>query len=400
MATIQDACTVLNALAKQATGTENLTATDVSSFVSVMGKLTSVYRDNLFNALSQQWSRTIFAVRPYDGDFKFLDTSEDEFGGIIRKVSFLDRELPELSFLNTAQNPNTLADGQTVDQYEIRKTIPIEMGFVQIAAMNDWITRNMEPAVVESLKNYNEFMAFYNAAMIEYGNQIETRREAGRRMVALNAIAGVSAIGNYEVDLTKEFNDANGTKYTRAEILGQHFDQFLKFFIATLNNYSDYMTERSVLYHEGVSAGNLMRHTPKRDQRLLLYKPLFNRAGTEVLSTVFHRDELELPPHEYISYWQSNKTEAERPSIDVKPVYYDAATETTKVTDDHVQIPFVVGCLYDRAMMGVNHKWQDGMATPPNARGRYVNYFWYALERYWNDFTEKCITFVMGEGGE
>ena len=61
--------TILTEIAKQATGVENISVTDTSSFVTVAQKTLSVGYEPIYNAINQVISRTIFSRRPYARKF-------------------------------------------------------------------------------------------------------------------------------------------------------------------------------------------------------------------------------------------------------------------------------------------------------------------------------------------
>ena len=63
--TPKDAYSLMNALVKQATGQQSVTATDTSSFVSAGELVMATGTENVLNALSILIGRTFMAVRPY-----------------------------------------------------------------------------------------------------------------------------------------------------------------------------------------------------------------------------------------------------------------------------------------------------------------------------------------------
>lgn len=60
-----DAHNIMNALVKQATGQQAITAVDTSSFVSAGELVLATGVENTLNALSMVIGRTLMAVRPY-----------------------------------------------------------------------------------------------------------------------------------------------------------------------------------------------------------------------------------------------------------------------------------------------------------------------------------------------
>ena len=83
----EQAATILTALAAQATGATGLTASDLSSYISVGQKALQNGYDPLNIGISQMVSRTLFANRPYSSALSILRRDEDEYGAIVRKIS-------------------------------------------------------------------------------------------------------------------------------------------------------------------------------------------------------------------------------------------------------------------------------------------------------------------------
>ena len=111
---IEQAYTLVNAVHKMATGREDIQATDLSSFMSVAQSTLQAGYETVLNSIMQVLQRTIIAVRPYDEKFKGLEMTADRWGGIIRKISFADREAIE--------DPTyELEEGESIDQYSVRK---------------------------------------------------------------------------------------------------------------------------------------------------------------------------------------------------------------------------------------------------------------------------------------
>ncbi len=69
----------------------------------------------------------------------------------------------------------------------------------------------------------------------------------------------------------------------------------------------------------------------------------------------------------------------------------------------------VVGVLMDEEAAGYTVVNEWSAPAPFNARGGYTNIFWHFTDRYWNDFSENCVVFMLrapesneegGEGGD
>lgn len=124
---------LLTALHKQATGEEAIAPVDTGSFISMAQKTLAAGYDNVMGAISQVVSKTIISVRAYNRKFPNLEVDNVKWGGIVRKIQFLD-DNPEDSQVYA------LEDGTAVDHYVIKKPKAIETVFVGADIWSDHYT--------------------------------------------------------------------------------------------------------------------------------------------------------------------------------------------------------------------------------------------------------------------
>jgi hypothetical protein len=60
-----------------------------------------------------------------------------------------------------------------------------------------------------------------------------------------------------------------------------------------------------------------------------------------------------------------------------------------------VETAGIFGVMFDEAALGYTLVNQWSAPTPFNARGGYSNIFWHETARYWNDFTENGVIFLL-----
>ena len=270
----------------------------------------------------------------------------------------------------------------------------LELKFYGTKVLQRHITR-FRDQIAQAFTSEAEFMRFYEAVMIEFRNDIETDRESGRRATMLNYMAGLSSMGE-EVDLTAEFNTKNGTKYTRNQLLTTYKKDFMAFAIARIKLDSEKLTERSAKYHANITGYNpIMRFTRKENQRLLMLSEFWIDSTTQVLPWVFDDKELTIENKELVNWWQS----ADEPSaIQITPSILDVSTGNAKQAETEVNLPYVLGVLYDRRAMGVQYQFDYADTTPFNSAGGYWNMYVHSRKNYWNNYTHNGILYVMGEG--
>lgn len=391
-----DAYILMNDIAKQATGRTDLTPVDTSSFVSVGETILRTGYENTLNSISTVLAQTIFSARPYTSKLRSLYVPQQRWGGITRKITPLSLTAEASQDMNTNINPNQLADGQSIDMYKINAPKAVELHFVGSNVLQRHITRFIRQ-LNQAFRNEGEFMQFINAVMIEFYNDIETDNENKTRLTLLNYMAGLYAMSLNVRDLTKEFNASKGTTYTREQILTAHLTEFMQFFVAEINLASDYLVDRSSLYHANLSNYQaILRHTPKSKQRMYMLGEIFVRAEASVFSEIFHPLYLELGQNfERVNFWQSQD---EREAIDVIPEILNVNTGE-RTTGAAVNLPYVIGVLFDEEACGVMPKFEMASSTPLNSAGLYYNMFMHWEFRSYVDFTENGILFIMSDGG-
>lgn len=390
--TPQDAYTLINEVAKQATGRGDLHAIDTSSFVSVGETLLRTGVENTLKALSTVFANTYFSNESYTGKLATVEQTTGQWGAITREITVLTQDAEQSQDWDT--DVNSINDGDSVDMYKINKPKAIELKFYGTKVLQRHITR-FRDQIAQAFTSETEFMRFYEAVMIEFRNDIEMDREAGRRATMLNYMAGLSSM-HQEVDLTAEFNTENGTKYTRNQLLTTYKKDFMAFVIARIKLDSERLTERSSKYHANIKGyAPILRFSRKENQRLLMYSGFWINSTTQVLPWVFDDKELKIENKELVNWWQSAD---EATAINITPSILDVSTGQAKKADAMVKLPYVLGVLYDRRAMGVQYQFDYADTTPFNSAGGYWNMYVHSRKNYWNNYTHNGILYVMSEG--
>ena len=118
-------------------------------------------------------------------------------------------------------------------------------------------------------------------------------------------------------------------------------------------------------------------------------------STTQVLPWVFDDKELTIENKELVNWWQS----ADEPSaIQITPSILDVSTGNAKQAETEVNLPYVLGVLYDRRAMGVQYQFDYADTTPFNSAGGYWYMYVHSRKNYWNNYTHNGILYVMGEG--
>lgn len=381
--TFTQIATILNSVNQQATGRTDIVVTNTSEFVSVATTTLLSGYDNVINAISQVLSRTIFSIRPYNRKFAGLFMSEAEYGSHIRKLTAVDD--------NARDDTSKTLSYDTYDMYRVNKKHVLQTNFYGSNVYKRWITIYRHQ-LKEAFSGPEQFGNFISMILQNVSDQIEQDHENLARMTVVNFIGGKIAANNNVVKLVTEYNDATGLNLDSDTVKKpENFVPFMKWAWSRIKTVSDMMTERSEMFHINVTDKAVARHTPKERQKMYMYAAEVNNMEASVLSSVFHDNYLRGVEFETVNYWQSIKTPM---GIRVSPSYMKP-DGTISVAEEEVAQSNVLGVLFDEDAMGINTIDTWTSTTPFNSDGGYSNTFYHFTDRYFNDFTENGVVFLL-----
>lgn len=395
-----DVYAIVNSVAHQVLGTTALTAVDSTTFVTVGETLLRTSPENTLNAISTVLGKTIFANRKYSGKFSILRNDDMRWGAQVRKIVNLPLDAEESEDYNTDINSTQLADGNSVDHYKIRNFKAIQLNFYGTKKLQRHFTRYRDQLAL-AFRSEDEFARFIDNALIEFSNDIETQNEVEARVTVCNYITALEEMNSGRViDLRAGFNTKYNTSYTAADLFTDHLEEFAKYFSAEIKKYSDKFTDRTNMFHESLTGyPDIVRHSPKEKQRMIMFEPLFIDIKTTIFPTLFNPEYLGVGKYEGVNFWQSplpgSTPYDNEAKITFKPNYLDTSTGQSADAAAAVTLDFVLGILYDVDAMGVNEQFDYTATTPFNAAGGYANTYYHWRHNYWNDFTENALVFVV-----
>lgn len=411
-----DAHQIMNLLLRQATGEQALTVTDTSSFISAGELVMATGMENVTNSVSIVMNRLIVASRAYNARMRIVQTDEvGSYSNRARKISFYSQNaLPDGShntnlFTNLAAGYTSGENGgaSTKSQWEQNPAMPLEMNFAGTNVWQHCITM-YEDQLKIAFRSEEEFNRFVAGYLQEHANDIEQEREGFYRALLLNRIGmtfDMSAdMPGALVDLTTAFNTFYNITpaYTTQQLLSTYFKEFCAFFVSQIKLYSDYMENRSVNYHWSVpktvggDTFNILRHTPKRYQRLAIYAPYFTMAESLVFPEIFNPRYLSIENAEMVNFWQS---EASKDAINITPAIietdstdpaYGTQIQGSAVAEDHI-----IAVLFDRDAVFGELQLDRADSTPLEARKHYRNVWNTFAKNGVSDPTENFIVFYM-----
>lgn len=393
--TFNQLATVLNSIVSQATGKTTITPTNVGEFISVGQTGLKAGYDPLMTAISQVLTRTMFASRPYSRKFADLNVTAEQFGNATRKLSISDKQWEQ-------DNRFTLTDGQSVDQYVVKKPSVLQENFYGSNVFGDHVTVYTDQLDC-AFTNPADFAQFLGMVTQNMQDRIEQAHENLARSCLVNFMAGkLDGDTSNVIHLITEYNDVKNptVPLTSANYKqNEYYTDFMKWVYARVKTVSDHMTERSEKFHINVTADaadggknkTVMRHTPLSKQKMYVNAEEMNEIESTVLSSVFNDRFMKFGAYERVNYWQALDTPE---GISVKPTYLTPTgvlkTPTSDVVESHI---FAV--LFDADALGYTTINERVLNTPINANGGFYNIFYKFTDRYWNSFTENGVVFVM-----
>lgn len=398
--TIEQASTVLNNIYEQVTGKQLTAVTGTSDFVSVAQSLLLTGRDPVLNALSQMWSRTIFAYRDYRSAFNSLEMDIDRYGNAVRKLSPVSRAMQDdESFLypvaydavNYPANP--YGDGVSVDMWEISKQKVQQMNFYGTAVYQQRYTI-FKDQFDNAFSSADEFGRFNAMMMTERNNEKEQYKEAVGRGIQLNFIGALidEAQTDRVVHLLREYNRTTGQTLTAQTVYqAANFVPFMRWVWARIKTLIRLMGNRSNRFQTVVNNEPVLRFTRPENMRVAILSQAYDQIETMVMSDTYHDDYLKGITFESVDFWQSIDTPD---SINVTPVYTDAVG-AVKTASAAVSQTGVFGILHDRDALGYSMVNSWSAVTPLNIDGGYWNESYHARIKTIQDNTEKAVVLLL-----
>lgn len=374
----------LNEMLSEATGEKAIAPADEKEFVSVATTILKQGYEPFMSSLSAILSRTIFSVRPYNRKFAGINVSEERYGAIVRKVSYIDAKFEDDAKFD-------LVDGQSQDHYEVKKPKVVQLNFYGETIVGDHIsipTEQIDMAVTGSA----QFAEFISGVMQNISDRIEQKHEATARSTIRNFVAGKIAKGEEDevIHVLTEYNDKTGLSLDAQTVYQpENYPSFVKWLNARIATLSELMTERSVKFHTNITDKEVMRHTPLAMQKIYLYKPFQEEIKSMALSGLYHDSYINLADFEGVNYWQSIESPME---IDSNCTYLQ---EDGTLVEGNAKTDKLLGVIFDRDALGYTVVKHTIATTPLNAKGLYYNTWYHFTDKYWNDFTENGIVLLL-----
>lgn len=375
--------TIVNEVANQAMGSTSVAVVDNTGLVALGNTVlgSDATKNNFINALTDRIGRTIVSFRAYHSHFPDFERDSIEWGNILQKLKIA---MPEAE----ADQSYDLEDGSSVDQYKINKAKVNQLLFSTETPWQTHITVHLD-ALEKAFVDATAMGAFISGMFGEVQNRIELAMENLSIDCVNNYMAevikGKDTSPTRVINLVTEYKDKTGVDHTTQPLAALDDEEFLKYVVRRINSLSttmEYMTKG--LFNTPVGdEGAYTRHTPKSEQRMMLFIDLVNSLKTNINSKAFNMEQVAIDiPFQTVPFWQSLQKPAQ---INIKPA---------SGGEDIVQSQ-VMGILFDREAMGTFKKKYKSLTSPVNAAGQYYNVFYHMITMYYNDLTENAVVFLL-----
>lgn len=378
--------TIVNEVAQQAMGSKTIAVVNNAGLVALGNTVlgSNETKNNFINALTDRIGRTIVSFRAYHSHFPDFERDAIEWGNILQKLKVA---MPDAE----SDDSFNLQDGTSVDQYKINKPQVNQLLFTNEAPWQTHITVHLdelEKAFVDS----SAMGAFISGMFGEVQNRIELAMEN----------LSIDCVNNYMAEMIKrkksrparvinlvtDYNKLTSSELTSDNALND--SSFLEYVVRRINKFSsimEYMTagvfNDTAYADDDTQKGMCTRHTPKSEQRMMLYIDLVNSLKTNVNSKAFNMKEVSIDiPFQTVPFWQSLNTPD---SINIQPASGGSAISQAGV----------MGILFDREAMGTFKNKYTSLTSPINAAGKYYNVFYHMITMYYNDLTENAVVFLL-----
>ena len=384
--------TIVNEVARQAMGSTSLTVVDNTGLVALGNEVlgSDITKNNFVNALTDRIGRTIVSFRSYHSHFPDFERDSIEWGNILQKIKV---GMPEPE----ADQSYDLKDGAGVDMYAINKPTANQLLFTTETPWQTHITIHLD-MLEKAFISASAMGSFISAVFGEVQNRIELAMENLSMDCVNNYIGEIIKRKTYRpnriINLVTEYKDKTGVDHTTTPINALDDEEFLKYVVKRINSLSttmEYMTTslfNDTYYAPGTGVARdkpYTRHTPKSEQRMMLYIDLVNSLKTNINSKAFNMDQVAIDiPFKTVPFWQSLQTPS---GINVKCA---SGGEDSSITQS-----LVMGIMYDREAMGTYKKKYRTSTTPVNSAGLYYNVYYHMITMYFNDLTENAVVFLL-----
>lgn len=339
--------------------------------------------DAFYAQLHDMIVRNIYVDRPYDGALPSVLYEEWEYGSMLGKV--------QADLLQATTNEAwDLPNGSSIDPFVINKPDVSQKFFNKAVSFEIDVTKP-EDQVKGAFQSRQDMERFFAMIDTQVRNSMNLRIEALIFATIGNMIGVTYGSGTASprcVKLLTDYNTLTSQSLTASQALIN--EGFLKYACNIIMKYPKKLAKFRTLYNEGGKA----RHTPASDLHVIMQVDFATAVKTHLQSTTYHEDLVSLPRYEEVACWQGcddDDSLSSNMSLDATVVKPDGNGGETTAS---VSIGYIAGVMFDRNSLGVL-KPERKVKSIYNPKGEYFNDFHKWTSRYFNDFDENFVLFLI-----
>ena len=368
----------VNEAAQAVAGEIALPKEDLSNIVDVGKSIANALGyDAFYKALVNRIGKMYFVDRPYKGQLLKLFKDSWTFGSIVAKVQVDDMEVQENSTWD-------IINGASYDPFIVNLPVVSSKFYNKMATFELDITTPTKQ-LEQSFLSVDEMNRFLSMVQTMVYNSMETRIEACAFACLDNLMAAnIDNNGASVVHLLTTYNLDAGTSLTPATALLN--TDFLQWASKVMGIYKKRLRSRTSIYN----LGGKRRFTPSELLHYVVLGDFAEAVKNKAYSNTFHDEFITLPNYEEVAYWQAPGLTfawADISKINVTGVMADGTTKDVEKGN-------IVAVMFDDEACGVLQP-RKRVTTSYNPKNETYNDVHKWESRYFNDFNQNCIVFLL-----
>ena len=300
MANVNQIYLIVNDAAKEAMGLQAISVKNTAGLVSLGEQVLSSTEntDKFYQALVDRIGRTVIAVRTYAGKKRSVKRDEMDWGIWYQKISY-----KKVSATSNTDWDKT----STLSKYDITpQTEAVQNLFSKVGTFR-FIDSVPQQKLYTAFTNAEAMGAFISGIYTNMDNCIAKYEEDNDNLAVATNIAIVISDGkaSQKRNLLAEYNTAHaGATLTTTNCL-ESLD-FLKYASEQIGQTQKYMEDLGVAFN---ASSDIPRHTPVEKCVVEVLSTFAKKSAFYLQSDTFHKELVELPRYEEVSYWQGCGTD-------------------------------------------------------------------------------------------
>lgn len=381
---------LVNQTTKEVLGETGVLTEDLSNLVDLGKEIIDTDNvDSYVKKLVNHIGKVIFVNRLYAGGVPSVLMDSWEYGSILEKVT---ADLPEATEnkswdLNDGEDysPNVFyKPSVSAKFYNSKVTFEIPMSFTELQVKQSFSSASQLNGFISMLVTSieNAMTVKLDALIMRTINNMTAETLVNELTGAENKL-DLTGTSVKAVNLLKLFNEGKtaSSKVTKVNALTN--PEFIRFATYQIGLYQDRMSKISKLFN----VGGKERFTPKDKLHTILLADFAKASTTFLGADVYHAENVNLPTHETVPYWQGS---GETYSID------DVTSINVKTSSgSDVKVDGIIGVMFDRDALGVTNL-DRRVTTNYNPKAEFYNNFYKFDAGYYNDLNENYVVFFIG----